>query len=384
MAEGGEIIEGFLCPICKADLKSPENLQNHFQEEHSEDQDVIKSIKGLLGKAKKRILKLEDDELPTSFESSAEVVNRLYLPIIETQELGATRKYSEYFRDIRNKRLERYAAETNKLLIRLDKLLLDLPLDPIKRKTYEQTIVPWIDDRDVKLCPNCAKSFHVARRKHHCRLCGAIMCNDCSHFLQLPNAKKMTTAGFGQESSQSSSNKDSLIATKQNNSSSVVLGQSNSSSSLSSVLSLVDNMTGEQQFRLCVHCKHLLETRERLKENRTQKPIISQFYERLSSYISEFEHMNVRYSKLCESVQCGEKYNLTEAQNLRGKLLQLAENIDTLSKKIAVLGTKDVENPPRGRTLHLQQMVKVATSSYIKEWLSGLPPLPLDTKMNLR
>jgi len=50
---------------------------------------------------------------------------------------------------------------------------------------HEQAVVPWIDDRDVKLCPTCAKNFHVARRKHHCRLCGAIMCHDCTQFLPL-------------------------------------------------------------------------------------------------------------------------------------------------------------------------------------------------------
>jgi hypothetical protein len=50
---------------------------------------------------------------------------------------------------------------------------------------YEQAVVPWIDGRDVKLCPTCAKHFHVARRKHHCRLCGAIMCHDCTQFLPL-------------------------------------------------------------------------------------------------------------------------------------------------------------------------------------------------------
>jgi hypothetical protein len=45
--------------------------------------------------------------------------------------------------------------------------------------------VPWIDDRVVKLCPTCAKNFHVARRKHHCRLCGAVMCHECTQFLPL-------------------------------------------------------------------------------------------------------------------------------------------------------------------------------------------------------
>lgn len=43
-----EIIEGFLCPICKADLKSFPRLKTHFQENHPEDQDVVKSLKGNL------------------------------------------------------------------------------------------------------------------------------------------------------------------------------------------------------------------------------------------------------------------------------------------------------------------------------------------------
>lgn len=48
--------------------------------------------------------------------------------------IGAARSYTESFQAIRSSRLERYAAETNKLLIRLDKLLVDLPADPVKRK----------------------------------------------------------------------------------------------------------------------------------------------------------------------------------------------------------------------------------------------------------
>lgn len=45
-----------------------------------------------------------------------------------------TRTHSTYFKDIRNTRLERYASETNKLLIRLDKLLNNLPTDPTDKK----------------------------------------------------------------------------------------------------------------------------------------------------------------------------------------------------------------------------------------------------------
>jgi len=46
MAEGGgEILEGFLCPVCKTDLGTAVQLHTHFQE-HTEDQDVLKSLKG--------------------------------------------------------------------------------------------------------------------------------------------------------------------------------------------------------------------------------------------------------------------------------------------------------------------------------------------------
>lgn len=37
-----------------------------------------------------------------------------------------------------------------------------------------------------------------------------------------------------------------------------LLRRSNSNSSLNSVLSLVDTVTGEQHFRLCIHCKQVL------------------------------------------------------------------------------------------------------------------------------
>jgi rabenosyn-5 len=67
------------------------------------------------------------------------------------------------------------------LLLYIDIINVEFPF----LTAHEQAIVPWIDDRDVKLCPTCAKNFHVTRRKHHCRLCGAIMCHDCTQFLPL-------------------------------------------------------------------------------------------------------------------------------------------------------------------------------------------------------
>lgn len=49
------------------------------------------------------------------------------------------------------------------------------PKDNIR--AAEQRITPWEDDAAVTKCPCCSTSFHpLTNRKHHCRLCGKIIC----------------------------------------------------------------------------------------------------------------------------------------------------------------------------------------------------------------
>ncbi|KAG2041398.1 hypothetical protein BDR03DRAFT_946397 [Suillus americanus] len=45
-------------------------------------------------------------------------------------------------------------------------------------RAAEQRITPWQDDAAVSKCPLCIASFHpLTNRKHHCRLCGTIICS---------------------------------------------------------------------------------------------------------------------------------------------------------------------------------------------------------------
>lgn len=47
MAEGGgSVLEGFLCPVCKADFGAAVKLLAHFEKEHNEDKDVLQAFKG--------------------------------------------------------------------------------------------------------------------------------------------------------------------------------------------------------------------------------------------------------------------------------------------------------------------------------------------------
>ena len=43
-------------------------------------------------------------------------------------------------------------------------------------RNKEQEIVHWCSDREAKKCPICATPFSMAVRKHHCRLCGRVVC----------------------------------------------------------------------------------------------------------------------------------------------------------------------------------------------------------------
>jgi len=49
----------------------------------------------------------------------------------------------------------------------------------------------WMDDSLVDNCQICDKDFSIARRKHHCRQCGGIFCDNCSGSkLVLPSSVK--------------------------------------------------------------------------------------------------------------------------------------------------------------------------------------------------
>eukprot|EP01101_Sappina_pedata_P011780 TRINITY_DN7973_c0_g1_i1.p2 TRINITY_DN7973_c0_g1~~TRINITY_DN7973_c0_g1_i1.p2 ORF type:complete len:304 (-),score=125.72 TRINITY_DN7973_c0_g1_i1:91-1002(-) len=44
----------------------------------------------------------------------------------------------------------------------------------------------WEKDDDITKCNNCALPFSFTERKHHCRVCGKVFCDDCS-FLRGPS-----------------------------------------------------------------------------------------------------------------------------------------------------------------------------------------------------
>ncbi|KJK84507.1 hypothetical protein H634G_00028 [Metarhizium anisopliae BRIP 53293] len=113
---------------------------------------------------------------------------------------GVLVDHMKTFAEIRMKKVERQKLEVSRLEKRLSKLTRILANPPEKlpshngsllspvstltgqknnRKLIEQSLVTWEDDEKVSKCPFCQQEFGSwTFRRHHCRICGRVVCAD--------------------------------------------------------------------------------------------------------------------------------------------------------------------------------------------------------------
>ncbi|XP_009914610.1 rabenosyn-5 [Haliaeetus albicilla] len=371
----GEMREGFLCPLCLKDLQSFYQLQSHYEEEHSgEDRDVKGQLRNLVQKAKrakKKLLKREGDDRTDSgsqerYESFSYGGVDPYM--WEPQEVGAMRSHLSDFKKYRAARIDHYVVEVNKLIIRLEKLTSfdRANTESAKIRAIEKSVVPWVSDQDVPFCPDCGNKFSIRNRRHHCRLCGSIMCKKCMEVVSLPLASKLTSAS-----------KESLGShTSPNSSPNSVHGSRRSSiSSISSVSSVLDEKD-DDRIRCCQHCKDTLLKREQQIDEREYTPEIVKLYEKLRLCMEKVDQKAPEYIRMAESLNAGETtYNLEHASDLRVEIQKVYEFIDALSKKILSLGLHE-DPQPHPKTLQLQRMIRYSATLFVQEKLLGLMSLP--------
>lgn len=96
------------------------------------------------------------------------------------------------FEKYRKKWTERYALERNLLdtrwaaLCSLHQRASENASPPVLIKKQEMEIVSWRSDSEATHCPLCFRAFQMfLSRKHHCRLCGQIICGECCLFLNI-------------------------------------------------------------------------------------------------------------------------------------------------------------------------------------------------------
>ncbi|MCJ8735202.1 hypothetical protein PDJAM_G00244310 [Pangasius djambal] len=377
-----EVKEGFLCPLCLKDLQSFYQLQDHYEEAHSGDnRHVSGQLKSLVQKAKKakdKLLKRDGDErTESSYESFYYGGVDPYM--WEPQELGATRSHLELFKKHRAARIDHYVIEVNKRIIRLEKLISfdRTNMDGGKIRALEKTVVPWVNDQDVPFCPDCGDRFNIRNRRHHCRLCGSIMCRKCMEFVPLPLAYKLTSGtrealcvpGSPRQGASPGGGGPTVQQTSRR-------GSITSLSSVSSVLEEKD----EDRIRCCRHCMDALLRYQHKLEEKDHVPDIVKLYERLRMCMEKVDERAPEYIRMAESLNAGETtYNLETAAGLRMEVQKYYEHIDALSKKILTLGLKD-EVPPHPKAVQLQKMVRYSATLFVQEKLLGLMSLPTKEK----
>ncbi|XP_052782035.1 rabenosyn-5-like [Mya arenaria] len=361
---GGEIREGFLCPMCMKDLGTVSQLQSHFEEAHSnEDKATLNQLRGLFDRAKKKILgeKEREASFDNSQQGSSTIVTKstslFDVDYWQPQDVGVTRSWTDTFRGVRDARVDKYVVETNKLLIRLDKLISpDAPTDAGKRKAFEKSVVMWTPDSEVKSCRFCGRTFGMTRRRHHCRLCGGIMCDRCSQFLTHAYAKKLTNPAFSFDGGRDQG----------------FLKRAGSNSSLNSLFST----EGDPHIRSCEECRKLLERRDQLMEQRNTKTSIVILYEKMKSLIEDCEMQLESYLPMVESLSAGESsYRLYDATRKRGELVKKYEFIDQISKRILTLNVNNEEEMSPKQAL-LQKSIRTYASNFMQENMMGLQALP--------
>lgn len=109
---------------------------------------------------------------------------------------GLVTDHTNDFMAMRRKKVDKAYLEVSRLEKRLTKLtqllanppedlsgnnggILSLAGQKNQRKTLEQSIVTWEEDAQVLKCPFCQQEFGSwSFRRHHCRLCGRVVCAD--------------------------------------------------------------------------------------------------------------------------------------------------------------------------------------------------------------
>ncbi|XP_067096306.1 rabenosyn-5 [Osmerus mordax] len=380
----GEVKEGFLCPLCLKDLQSFYQLQDHYEEEHSgDDRHVRGQLKSLVQKAKKakdKFLKKDGEDRPETGSYESFYYGGVDPYMWEPQELGATRSHLDLFKKHRAARIDHYVIEVNKLIIRLEKLTSfdRTNTDAGKIRAIEKSVVSWVNDSDVPFCPDCGNKFNMRNRRHHCRLCGSIMCRKCMEFVPLPLAFKLTS-GTREALCAPGSPGQSQSPPTGGGGGSAHGSRRGSISSLSSVSSMLEEKD-DDRIRCCHHCMDTLLKRQQKLEEKDHVPDIVKLYERLRLCMDKVDEKAPEYIRMAESLNAGETtYNLDTAGGLRMEVQKYYELIDALSKRILTLGMKE-EPAPHPKTLQLQRMVRYTATLFVQEKLLGLMSLPTKEK----
>ncbi|KAK7049338.1 carboxypeptidase Y-deficient [Paramarasmius palmivorus] len=190
-------------------------------------------------------------------------------------------------------------------------------------RSAEQRITPWEPDSSISACPLCSTPFNtLTNRKHHCRLCGRIICNlphvpptpKCSLlFVVDPKTHKIEEVGEG-----------------------VDYGVRRPKSGVE------EGQEGEEEkflkgVRICRTCKPILQKQQIMRDREPSKEegMFLRLYDALIGLEKEIEEMLPQFQEMVLSLGQDKQEPLTkEAMVARKRLLEAFAQYDALAKRI--------------------------------------------------
>lgn len=292
---------------------------------------------------------------------------------------GVMVDHTKTFAEIRRQKVERQNLDIQRLekrLTKLTQLLANPPeeaitnggglLSPVAslagqknlRKQIEQSIVTWEEDAKVPRCPFCQQEFSWSFRRHHCRICGRVVCADpqtaCSSDVGLNVNKPITNGSTGQGKG------EKPITTN------------------------TTNGTGTQvsiDVRMCRDCKCTIFSKRDFSASVAHKPPDQRAYETLRQFERGIKMLMPSFQRSLLALQPPEDEfghsrpppthaQIQEASKLRKRLTDSFTKYNLAAKRLRDLpSSSDTQ-------MRLQKNIYTAASSFLHTYMLPLKSLP--------
>ncbi|ROV93182.1 hypothetical protein VMCG_08700 [Cytospora schulzeri] len=282
---------------------------------------------------------------------------------------GTMVDHTNAFVAIRRKKVERHNLEIQRLEKRLTKLtqLLASPpdeaggnggslLSPVtnlagqknQRKQLEQSVVTWEEDAKVPRCPFCQQEFSWSFRRHHCRICGRVVCSDvqtqCSSDIGLNVAKPLSNGTGTEKPNTPASNHVSI------------------------------------DVRMCQDCKHTIFAKRDFQDSVVHKPPDQRAYETLRQFERGIKLLMPSFQRALLALQPPEdefsdrppptRAQIQEASKLRKRLTDSFAKYHVAAKRI-----RDMKTASQTQ-LRLQNNIYTAASSFLHTYMLPMKSVP--------
>ncbi|KAG9225965.1 hypothetical protein CCMSSC00406_0006413 [Pleurotus cornucopiae] len=237
-------------------------------------------------------------------------------------------------------------------------------------RAAEQRITPWEDDSAVNKCPLCRASFHpLTNRKHHCRLCGQIVCA-----LPVKNPQRPVTCSL-------------LFVVDKNTrmieevSEGVDYGvRKRRTSTVDAKGSRGGSLQDEEEkflkgVRMCRTCRPIL-TRQQYQQETTHVPAFVRLYDMFITLEKEIEASLPQFEELLLSLTTDD-HPTKEAMAARKRLLEAFAQYDALSKRIRNLPCPSGPGSSQDR---VQMAVMTRANLFLQKHMFPLQTIPKKSK----